>query len=452
MKGEGGTFSDKFNIINEKPVDNISLEVFYRPHTITLFTISFASLIYVSLIRNEDNFNNNIWAGIGCIVFFFMIISLLAFPNGPFTRPHPGVWRIVFGLSVLYLLCLLFLLFQNYKTIKTILVWIDPKLENFHIDMDKEYGVNCSDVNVEKIWDHLDAFALAHFLGWAFKAVLVRHFGICWTVSVMWEFTEMAFAHLLPNFTECWWDALILDVIICNGFGIFVGLFICKRLEMRDYNWVGIKEIETTTGKIKRAVLQFTPQSWTHVRWVDPNSTYRRFFGICQLVLYWQICELNTFFLKHIFEMPPTHPLVIWRLAFVGIIVAPSVRQFYMYVTDPGCKRLGTQCWVYGAIMAAEALLCIKNGKELFSNTQATNIIVWLLIQSIMSILCVFGCYTYAKYFQREDYYNYLSQESSPVKEAPTVKGAVNEGHLMGDSELSEDLRRRAGRTTTDGS
>ncbi len=34
------------------------------------------------------------------MIFFFLIISVLAFPNGPFTRPHPAVWRILFGVSV----------------------------------------------------------------------------------------------------------------------------------------------------------------------------------------------------------------------------------------------------------------------------------------------------------------------------------------------------------------
>lgn len=88
---------------------------------------------------------DNIWAGICCVIFFFLIISVLAFPNGPFTRPHPAVWRIVFGMSVLYLLGLLFLLFQSFKTVNGILVWIDPSLKDFHIDMDKV----CQDVKIE---------------------------------------------------------------------------------------------------------------------------------------------------------------------------------------------------------------------------------------------------------------------------------------------------------------
>lgn len=190
---------------------------------------------------DETNIQENIWSGMLCVIFFFVVISVLAFPNGPFTRPHPAVWRILFGVSVLYLMLLVFLMFQNYNSIMDILYWFYPDLRNFHIDMDREYAVNCSDVSVEKIWQQLDIYAMAHFLGWMFKAILVRHMGILWAISVMWEITEMAFAHLLPNFKECWWDALVLDVLVCNGLGIWCGLRLCKLLEMREYRWASIR-------------------------------------------------------------------------------------------------------------------------------------------------------------------------------------------------------------------
>lgn len=343
---------------------------------------------------------DNIWAGILCVIFFFCLISVLAFPNGPFTRPHPAIWRMIFGMSVLYLMFLLFLMFQDYKAIMGIFYWFDPQLQNFHINMDKEYGVNCSIVTIQKLYEHMDCFAVAHFLGWLFKAILIRHAGILWCISVMWEITEIQFAHLLPNFVECWWDAIILDILLCNGVGIWVGLKVCKILEMREYKWVGIRHISSTTGKFKRAVLQFTPESWTAVRWMDPKCTYMRFFAVCQLVIFWQVTELNTFFLKHIFEMPPSHPIVIVRLILVGLFTAPSVRQYYIYATDTTCKRMGTQCWCYCAIMFCEAILCIKNGKELFSQTQATKVIWWLLIQAVLSFVFVLGCMMYHKIFQ----------------------------------------------------
>lgn len=383
--------------------------------------------------RDANNIEKNIWDGILCCIFFFLIISLLAFPNGPFIRPHPAVWRIVFGLSVLYLLAILFLLFQNYRTVRNIFLWLDPNLANFHIDMEKEYGVNCSDVTLERVWNHVDVFALGHYLGWMFKAILIRHNGILWAISCMWEITEIAFAHLLPNFVECWWDAWILDVIICNGFGIWCGLFICRMLEMREYKWVSIRDIHSTSGKIKRAVLQFTPESWTSVRWLDPKCSYMRIIAFCQLVLFWQVSELNTFFLKHVFEMPPSHPFVTGRLILIGVIVAPSVKQYYTYITDTQCKRVGTQCWVYGCIMVSEALLCIKHGQELFERTQAINIAVWLLIQLLISVLCVMGCVLWNKHFKGPID---SSKENSPLKpRSPTVTFARTSSRSSSDKE-----------------
>jgi len=64
---------------------------------------------------------------------------------------------------------------------------------------------------------------------------------------------------------------------------------------------------------------------------------------------------------------------------------------------------MGTQCWVYCAIMFCEAILCIKNGKELFSQTQAAKVVWWLLIQAGISILFVWACVLWHKYIQKVD-------------------------------------------------
>lgn len=101
-----------------------------------IFCFNFFSLVIFNY-SNEQDTQENIWAGMLCVIFFFLIISVLAFPNGPFTRPHPAVWRIIFGISVIYLLFIIFLMFQNYKVIMEIFYWFDPSLRNFNIDMDK---------------------------------------------------------------------------------------------------------------------------------------------------------------------------------------------------------------------------------------------------------------------------------------------------------------------------
>ena len=180
----------------------------------------------------------------------------------------------------------------------------------------------------------------------------------------MWELTEMAFGHLLPNFYECWWDNIILDVFLCNGMGIFTGMLIvryvlhpaavappgpdlkcllCRWLEMREHHWESIKNISSKSGKLRRALLQFTPESLAPTRWLDPGCSWMRFVAIFQLVLIFQVVELNTFFVKHIFPMPAEHPICVFRILINGLMGAPAARQYYTYVTDRSCKRLGSQ-------------------------------------------------------------------------------------------------------------
>jgi len=43
--------SDHFCHINERAVDDISLEFFYKPHTLTLLAVSVIALLYYALTR-----------------------------------------------------------------------------------------------------------------------------------------------------------------------------------------------------------------------------------------------------------------------------------------------------------------------------------------------------------------------------------------------------------------
>ncbi|XP_052439971.1 phosphatidylserine synthase 1 isoform X2 [Carassius gibelio] len=419
-----------FRMINEQQVEDITIDFFYKPHTITLLTVTVFSIMYFAFTRDDGDSDNNLRVGLLLVSSFFLVISVLAFPNGPFTRPHPAIWRMVFGerflvclrisgyvdstsnalicwhfagLSVLYFLFLVFLIFLNWDQVKALLYWLDPDLRYATREADvMEYAVNCHVITWERILSHFDIFAFGHFWGWAMKALLIRSYGLCWSISITWELTELFFMHLLPNFAECWWDQVILDILLCNGGGICLGMTVCRFLEMRTYHWASIKDIHTTTGKLKRAVLQFTPASWTYVRWFDPKSSFQRVAGIYLFMIVWQLTELNTFFLKHIFVFQASHPLSWCRILFIGIITAPTVRQYYAYLTDTQCKRVGTQCWVFGAIAFLEALACIKFGQDLFSKTQVLYVVLWLLCLAFITFLCLYGMVWYEQNYGKK--------------------------------------------------
>ncbi|XP_016524790.1 phosphatidylserine synthase 1 isoform X1 [Poecilia formosa] len=457
-----------FRMINEQQVDDICIHFFYKPHTISLLTVTLLSLMYFAFTRDDGNQDNNIRVGVLVVVCFFMVVSVLAFPNGPFTRPHPAIWRMVFGesqniffryksflfldshqillsligLSVLYFLFLVFLLFLNWEQVKTLMYWVDPNLRFAKREVDTmEYATNCSDITWNRIMSQVDIFVFAHFAGWAMKAMLMRSYLLCWTISITWELTELFFMHLLPNFAECWWDQLILDILLCNGGGIWLGMTACRSLEMRIYRWASIKKIHSTTGKIKRAVLQFTPASWTFVRWLDPNSSFQRLAGIYLFMILWQLTELNAFFLKHIFVFPVSHPFTWCRIVLIGVITAPTVRQYYAYLTDTQCKRVGTQCWVFGAIAFLEALVCVKFGIDLFSQTEIWYVALWFLCMAFITLLCLYGMVWFEQNKRKS---TFLQDEDRDVSNScsSSLDGSTEQSGSLG---LSEPTRRRKG-------
>uniref|UniRef100_A0A0N5BXP2 Phosphatidylserine synthase n=1 Tax=Strongyloides papillosus TaxID=174720 RepID=A0A0N5BXP2_STREA len=389
--------NDYTNNLNSRIVPDVTVDFLYKPHTVSVLVCLCLFLIYTAFMSDDSNTSDNAYKGLkaGCVLF--IIVSALAFPNGPFIRPHPILWRIIFGISVLYLILLQFTVFQSFRDIKDTLKWLDPeRLHNEKLD-EKEYAVNCSDISLERIWSHMDIFAVGHFLGWTMKALLIRHTIICWYISIAWEITELFFTHLLPNFAECWWDAIGLDILLCNGLGILFGTYICKLLEMREFHWESIKSIRTTKGKFKRAVLQFTPESWLKVDWFK-NTALKRFLCVYLFVMIWLVSELNTFFLKHIFAVDTSHPLVFYRIFLIGLISAPSIRQFYVFATDPRVSRLGMQAWVYCAVCALEAAICIKFGRQQFMTLELGLISLWIFILALGSFASVWISVWWAKY------------------------------------------------------
>lgn len=118
----------------------------------------------------------------------------------------------------------------------------------------------------------MDVFVPAHVIGWFVKALILRDQWICWILSIMFEVMEYSLEHQLPNFSECWWDHWILDVLICNWFGIWFGIKTCHYLSIKEYHWRGIREIPSISGKVYRSVAQFTPHSWLRFDWAATRT------------------------------------------------------------------------------------------------------------------------------------------------------------------------------------
>ena len=67
--------------------------------------------------------------------------------------------------------------------------------------------------------------------------------------------------------------------------------------------------------------------------------------------------------------------------------------------------------------MITELIICIKFGREIFERTQILTIAAWLVIQFLMTLICLGGCIYYHKRAPNKVYKYYFSQ--SNIANAP---------------------------------
>ena len=350
-----------------------TIHFLYRPKSITALCLMLAFLVWAAVLRKQPTLESltatgttslfiyNAKFGLAAVVLVFLFMSMLLFGNGPFIRPHPLVWRLVLGMSVLYQLALVFMAFQDKHSARTLFGWLDSTLGKRLPE--RSYAENCQMCwsNVSK---QMDAFVIAHTLGWYVKALLFRDTWLCWLLSVAFELAEYALEHQLPNFAECWWDHWLLDVAICNALGIWAGMWTCRYLQMKTYCWRGIRELPSLGAKVRRTLAQFTPHSWKAFEWQAGASlrNYILVVVVCVLVL---ICELNAFYLKYLLWIPPEHPINTIRLVLMALFAAPALRELYRYGREEHQAwsqkaKLGAHAWLMIANVLTEAIICVK--------------------------------------------------------------------------------------------
>lgn len=344
-------------------------------------------------IDSEEDLYLSIKLACASCSILFLLLGILMFPSGPFIKPHPAFWRLVLSLSIIYLMTLTFCLFLTVEQVQSILTYLFGQniLETESEIAAKEvYATDCNNLSFDKLYMAIDRYALAHYLGWVAKAILLRSYGLCWLISLTWELTEISFTHVIEHLTECWWDSWILDVALCNGLGIHCGIKIAKFLEMSTYKWESIKTKDVVSEKLVRLAIKFSPENWFKIRWINPKSSPNRVLKLWCLTMIFLVTELNAFFFKHFVNYRSSHILCWGRIIFIAIMGAPAVRQYYIYTTDLEAKNLGSQCWLFIAIIVLELLVNIKYGWTHFEKTKITYIIVWMAMAALLCAICLY--------------------------------------------------------------
>jgi phosphatidylserine synthase 2 len=110
---------------------------------------------------------------------------------------------------------------------------------------------------------------------------MIRNQPLLWVLSIGFELMELTFRHMLPNFNECWWDSIVLDILICNWFGIWAGMKTVRYFDGRTYEWVGLSRQPNIISKVCSLDVKGNEVAQQSIWW---HYTFL-FFGICPIFM-----------------------------------------------------------------------------------------------------------------------------------------------------------------------
>ena len=346
------------------------VDFLYKPRTVMsgmalMGALLFFYAAYFSPTNAANSIETNIKFGLGAVAWAFVTFGMIHLPDGQMVRPHPAIWRAFLAIGILYMCFCVFLIFQDVPTIRMICGFIDPKLRT---DLpERSYADDCrlSTPEDPHKWFHtiFDEFLLAHSLGYLAKMLVIRDWRIVTLISLSFEVVEVSLQHILPNFAECWWDHLIIDVLICNAGGTALGYLILKLIGAKRYRWAKVTDIPSVTGKLKRVISQFYPRRVDPYEW-QMFSRPGRLLQVLVILAIVLTQEVNSFTMKNILHIPSTHPIVVGRLVVWGMIAIPAVRDVYVFTTEPTADRLGTAAWLAGFTLVFETAFIKKMVNE----------------------------------------------------------------------------------------
>mmetsp|Transcript_27219 Transcript_27219/g.51575 ORF Transcript_27219/g.51575 Transcript_27219/m.51575 type:complete len:316 (-) Transcript_27219:118-1065(-) len=127
-------------------------------------------------------------------------------------------------LVILYISLLLIILFTPpSSTTSVVHSFLNLRLPPDYVD--KTYSLDCPPLSL----DNLDIFFVSHLIGYTVLSFIIPSTLLTQTISVLFELIELSLKPWLPNFQECLYDSLFLDVILCNTSGIILGHFLRKK-------------------------------------------------------------------------------------------------------------------------------------------------------------------------------------------------------------------------------
>ena len=151
--------------------------------------------------------------------------------------------------------------------------------------------------------------------------------------------------------------------------GIILGAYTCNYLYVSRMHWIYTKPEDLIdphcNSKLRTLAEKFKPNVWTRYNW-GVFSNLRNYGAVVFYCFFVLAVDCNNFFLKYIIWVPPEHTILKVRLAIWAISAIASTKEFYEFITNRYCKRIGPFMWLTCFTLLIEFSIMIKFGRVIF--------------------------------------------------------------------------------------
>jgi len=152
--------------------------------------------------------------------------------------------------------------------------------------------------------------------------------------------------------------------------GIILGAYTCNYLYVGRLNWIytkqGAMDQQPCQNKVNVFLEKFKPNVWTRHNWGIFQSLWR-YTAVLFYCFFVLSVDCNNFFLKFIMWVPPEHKILQVRLAIWAFSAIAATKEYYEFIANPYCKRVGPFIWLTSFTLMIEFSIVVKFGITMFT-------------------------------------------------------------------------------------
>lgn len=116
-------------------------------------------------------------------------------------------------------------------------------------------------------------------------------------------------------------------------------------------------------------------------------SGLKKYLQLSWYCIFFQINDLAVFFLKYIYQIPPSNYMVTMRVIVIGLLCVNASKQFYRYLIRKE-NNFKVNCFIVHMIVLTEVFLIFKHGKNDFSHAQIPKL-GWIFLSILAALFII---------------------------------------------------------------